>query len=186
MMNVFAVLLALLQLSLFGSSELRVLGGSLQRPLGPHIEDPGTAMSRSGAATPSVFKETNPMSSTRRTSPLKDVLIRYMTVKSDAARAYVLAVHTEALEAAHPAFAAAGSYGNGPAWTALAEYLLGAKPSLTGIDLDDEGDAFFAYSTNDAALHELRSRLIDTVSDDSKLREAVAAARARGFRHGDL
>jgi len=126
------------------------------------------------------------MSPKRTTSPLKDTLLREMTVKRDAARGYVLGVHGEALATAHAVFKAAGSYGNGPAWAALAEYLLGIDPGISGVTFDDEGDAFFAYAEKEATLQELRTRLIDTVSDDRMLREAVAAARARGFGHGDL
>ena len=126
------------------------------------------------------------MSPKPATSPLKDTLMREMVVKSDAARGYILGMHSKALVAAFPAFEAAGSYGNGPAWAALAEYLLGTDPAITGVTVDDEGDAFFAYAKEEAALQELRTRLIDTVSNDSKLREAVAAVRAGGFGHGDL
>lgn len=119
-------------------------------------------------------------------SPLKDTLMREMAVKSDGSRGYVLGVHSKALAAAFPAFEAAGSYGNGPAWTALGEYLLSANPAITRVTFDDEADAFYAYATEEFALQGLRTRLIDTVSDGGKLREAIAAARARGFGHGDL
>jgi hypothetical protein len=122
----------------------------------------------------------------RATSRLKDTLLREMSVKRDAARGHVLGVHGEALVTAHAAFKAAGSYGNGPAWAALAEYLLSVSPAITGVTLEDEGDAFFAYAEEEAMLQALRTRLIETVSEDSKLREAVAAARARGFGHGEL
>ena len=124
------------------------------------------------------------MSPTRAT--LRDTLLREMTVKRDAARGYVLGVHGEALAAAHAAFVAAGSYGHGPAWVALAEYLLSTNPTITGVTFDDEGDAFLAYAEKEAALQELRTRQIDTISDDRALREAIAAARAGGFGHGDL
>lgn len=126
------------------------------------------------------------MPSQRSTPPLKDTLLREMTVKRDAARGYVLGVHGKALAAAFAAFKAAGSYGNGPAWAALAAYLVSVNPTITGVTLDDESDALLAYAKDEAALQELRTRLIDTVSDDSKLRQAIADARTRGFGHGDL
>jgi hypothetical protein len=131
-------------------------------------------------------KDATSMSPKRPTSPLKDTLTREMAVKRNAPRGYVLGVHGEAMLTAFPAFEAAGSYGNGPAWAALAEYLLSINPAITGVTFDDEGDAFVAYAEEEAALQELRARLIEIVTDDSKLRKAIAEARARGFGHGDL
>lgn len=114
------------------------------------------------------------------------MLTRDLTVETSDSGGYVLGVYGDALAAAASAFEAAGSYGNGPAWTALAEHLLGMSPKITGITLDDEGDAFFAFANEERGLQELRARLIDTVSDENKLRDAIAAARARGPGRADL
>src|SRR5262245_35630457 len=108
---------------------------------------------------PSISKDATSMPAKRPISPLKDTLLREMTVRRNASRGYVLGVHGEALVAALPAFKAAGSYGNGPAWAALAEYLLSTKPTITGVTFDDEGDALLASAEEEAALQELRTRL---------------------------
>jgi hypothetical protein len=118
--------------------------------------------------------------------PLSDTLSRTITVEKDPARGFVLGVYGEALSAAFVAFETAGSYGNGPAWLALAEYLASTTPSIKGLDWDDSSDAFFAFCKDRAVLEQLRSLLIETVGDEARLRQAIAAARKAGFGHGDL
>lgn len=119
-------------------------------------------------------------------SPLKAALMSTVTVERHAEQGYVLGIHGEALSVAFDAFEAAGAYGNGPAWAALAEYLVDAGPAITGVTMDDESGAFLAYARRRAPLEALRERLIGTVSDSTTLRNAVAAAREAGFGRGDL
>lgn len=185
------MLLLLLLVSLLAGSALLTLderGVSSSTSTSSETRTTATKLQQigTGSLASAISKDTNLMSSNSGRLPLKDALMRELIVESDATRGYVLGVRGAALLAAFPAFEAAGSYGNGPAWAALAEYLLATSPTLTGVHLDDQSDAFLAYANEEATLQKLRAQLIDTVSNDSKLRAAVAAARERGFGEGDL
>jgi hypothetical protein len=97
----------------------------------------------------------------------------------------VLRVKGLGLLAAFDAFEAAGSYGNGPAWAELAEYLIASTPAIAGMSIDEESDAFLAYARSRVALDTLRELLIETVANSASLGEAVASAR-EALGHGDL
>jgi hypothetical protein len=118
-------------------------------------------------------------------SHLYRALLRGVVVERDGERGYVLRVKGLGLLAAFDAFEAAGSYGNGPAWAELAEYLIASTPAIAGMSIDEESDAFLAYARSRVALDTLRELLIETVADSASLGEAVASAR-EALGHGDL
>jgi Immunity protein 51 len=85
-----------------------------------------------------------------------------------------------------PAFEKENSYGNGPAWECIAEYLISRRQGLEEIDLDSESDAFLAVCKRREPLEKLRAILLEVVADEQTLRDVIRQARAAGFGHGDL
>ena len=78
------------------------------------------------------------------------------------------------------------SYGNGPAWAAIVEYLGSKDAALRSLELDDESDALLVRSTDMNVLDSLRQRLLDLALHPAALRAVIRDARASGFGHGDL
>jgi len=85
-----------------------------------------------------------------------------------------------------PAFEKAGSYGNGPAWLGIIEFLAAVNPKIEGLDYDDESGAVVVRSTQKEPLEELCHRLEQSTSSEGRLIETIREAKDLGYGHGDL
>jgi hypothetical protein len=114
-----------------------------------------------------------------------EMLKAAFTVQRFAYGGYILNFAGEAMISLMPAFEAEDSYGNGPAWEALADYVTRTN-GLTGIELDSESDAMIARCSLEAPLRSLADALRDAANDEQRLRQLIREARADGAGHGDL
>ena len=96
---------------------------------------------------------------------------------------FVLRVGEAAFVSRIPVFEQAGSYGNGPAWGELIDFIVATDPRMADYEMDPEG---LAWSPTREPLERLRSILLEVTADADHLRPVVLAARAAGFGHGEL
>jgi hypothetical protein len=116
----------------------------------------------------------------------RERVARSIEVSAVPSGGFVLSIDSEAMLELMPVFEAERSYGNGPAWEALIEYLISSDPRLSELSLDSESDAALGFSKEREPLDALRATLLDAAADEQKLRKLIRAGRAAGFGHGDL
>ncbi len=97
---------------------------------------------------------------------------------------FVLELGSDAMVETMPLFESVNSYSNGPAWEAMAEYLISRNPGLEGIELESEAGAMLARCETRNPLEDFQARLIDAASDDDELRALILCARKASFGRG--